>query len=698
MDGLTPVSILTANSRQNQLAKFRNLKVYTDTIIKSNIKEKSLNYITDTKLLFPDEAFPEGLEVNFSLYGDEKTAELTSLTLEGPRCTASANLSCVYDSKQLSGNITIPELILNNGNVISTELYIDPLEKGFMAFSPQLFIGSRSLTALQLNVLPQTDSYDISFEMIDYSHIEESDPGLFRLEGSYLKSSRYFQSNIILTSLYVDSLALLAGQFLEEKRASTINSLQKRFSNILLSGDIYASTDFNTLAYNVPYVLFANSKKENEALMLTLNGTDNSIQLNQLSLILGEYTLEASASLDQAPDSSDMFFVADINADSIPYHFTGTLMPETCTITGDYGTDVEIHFGRNKAFSGHAMLKSLPAKILGKSFIITTTSEFDYDAENGPSIRLGNLEIEEAEGSFSVNPKITLSGSATRYGAAIDTISYTDLYSTLEGNADLILNINERIFDSAGFMMNLKNPITEEGIILDGSISNPEHLSINKDTLLNNIYFNLQAQLKNFGLNRFVPQKNDNNMISGMVFASGPILHPYLSLNIDSVSILFAANMFHGKGAVVLEDRDLSISDLDIQFANLNINNIQGTASLEDFTLNATGEFNYNLLDKNLSAPLSLSVGNAIVPAGKFLPDSISATLSTTGFGGSLLKKSFPLSISAGYAGNTISIFSSDNAGLYGSYSTDGILELTLDNKAFAAAKLDGLVNSDSEP
>ena len=165
----------------------------------------------------------------------------------------------------------------------------------------------------------------------------------------------------------------------------------------------------------------------------------------------------------------------------------------------------------------------------------------------------------------------------------------------------------------------------------------PEHLSFSKDVLLNDIYINLQAQLKNFGLNRFVPQKNDNNMISGMVFASGPIWHPYVSVNVDSVSILLAANMFHGRGTVVVEDRDISISDLNIEMANLTVSNIQGSGSLEDFSLNATGELNYDLMDKNIYAPLSLSVGNAIVPAGKLLPDSISATLSTKSISGSLV-------------------------------------------------------------
>ncbi len=697
MDGLKPVSILTVNSRQNELEKFKNLKVYTDTIIKSNVKDKTLNYITDSKFIVPEEAFPGGVNVGLSLFGDEKKVELTDLSVNGPRCSAAAKLSFIYDTKQLSGYIDVPEVQLPNGKTLSTALYFDPMEKGFMAFSPQIFLGSRALTALQLNVQPQPDSYDLTFEFYDYSHINESDAGLFRFEGSYLNASKYLQSNITLSSLYLDSIALLAAQFLPEKEASRIEMMQKNLEPFLLSGDVYAATDFNTFSYNVPYVLLANSRKDNQALMFAINGNDTSIQLDQLSLILGKYALEASASVEQAPDSSDVFFVADIKADSIPYHFTGTIMPETCIVSGDYGTDIELRFSENNAFAGHAIIKSLPVKVLDKSFVFSTTTEFNYDKENGPSVILENLEIEDAgSNNIMVNPKVILSGNASRYGISFDSISYTDLYSTLEGNADFLLNINESIFDSIGIMLNLRNPITEEGISLDGSISNPDHLPLNKDTLLKNIYINLQMQLKNFGLNRFLTQKNDNNMISGMLFASGTVEHPYVSLNVDEVSLLVAANMIYGNGNILVEDRDLSINDLNIKIDDFNIKNVQATASLTDMTLDATGEFEVDMLGNRIYAPLTLSAGNAIVPEGKFIPDSLTVTLSTPEVSGNMLKKSFPLSISAIYSNNVVSFYSSENAGIYGTYSTDGMLELNLDNRNFLAAKMDGLVNMDS--
>ena len=59
----------------------------------------------------------------------------------------------------------LPYFKMNNGNVISTEIYFDALEKGFMAFSPQVFLGEKIFTALEIAVRPENDSFDFDFEM-----------------------------------------------------------------------------------------------------------------------------------------------------------------------------------------------------------------------------------------------------------------------------------------------------------------------------------------------------------------------------------------------------------------------------------------------------------------------------------------------------------------------------------------------------
>ena len=289
-----------------------------------------------------------------------------------------------------------------------------------------------------------------------------------------------------------------------------------------------------------------------------------------------------------------------------------------------------------------------------------------------------------------------MSGNATRYGAAFDSIAYTDLYSILQGSADVMLNVNNNVFDSLGIMLNLRNPLTEEGITIDGSISNPEHVSFTKENIMQNIYMNLQMQMKNFSFNRFVVQKNDNNLVTGMIFASGTLEHPYLSMNIDSFALLCAADMLTGNGNIVIEDRDLSINELNVEYTNVKIENIQAMGSLSDMWFEASGDLNIGAMNKNIHSPLHLSIGNAVIPEGSYVPDYLTATLTATSFSGSLMKKNFPASISLIYANDVCNVFSSDNIGLSGTYTKDGILELSVDNKSFLTGKIGGLVNFES--
>jgi len=694
-ENFKPLSLFTVTSKQKELQKIQNLKLTTDTIVKFNLNDKTLDYITDTNAYIPDALVKGGLNTVVAAYGNQDKCEVTGLKLNGERYNVSGKLQYVYNTFQLSGLLEMPSVMLNNGNVISTELYIDPLDKGFMVFAPQIFVGQKAFTALQLSMIPHSDSFDFNFEVSDYSHIEEMDPGMLKIDGSYLTKSKYVQSNITLTSIYLDSIAELAGQLVKEELKGQIDKIQEKLSPYVFSGDVYASTDFKSLSYNVPYVLLANSKKENQLVMFSMNGSDQNFQLNQLSLIAGKYTMEMAATIDRNPDTSDLFFTLDVNNGAIPYHFTGTVMPEVCTVSGDYGTDFEIHFNKNESYDGHVLLKSFPIKIGDSSIILSTDSAFTYNKEEGPSVQVNHFELEGTDSNTSVNPRFVFSGNATKYGAQLNSVSYTDLYSALQGTADLMLNINGDVFDSVGLMADLKNPLTEETVTLDCNVTNPDHLPFNIENFKNSYYLNIQVLAKDLGLNRFAISKNANNLITGSLNAFGTVEHPYISVNIDDFNYLLSTSFIRGNGTVLLEDRDITVDDLDIYFGNYKFENINAKASLIDMTLEATGQLDSIIMHKSVKAPLKLTVGNAIVPEGKFLPDSISATISTTAFSGGLIKKEFPLSISTIYSDKTFSIYSGNNE-LNGMYSTDGLLQLSVDNRQFLKFNLDGLINKNT--
>lgn len=690
---LYPTSIISVQSLQKEFSMLKDMKLNTDTKFSCNLIEKKLDFSSNTKLHCPAEVFPQGFDLDFFIKGNEKRLSLSKFNINGERIKASAQLDFSYARQQLAGFLSLDHLDLNNNKSISTEIYIDPLDKGFMAFSPQLFIGDKALTALQLNILPQSDSYDFSFEAFDYSHAETAEPSLINFEGSYLTKSNYLQSNISINSLYFDSIADFVCQFLDEKYSNMISAYTSKLSSYMLSGDIFAASDFKTLSYNVPYILAVNTEKDNQVLMLSLNGSEQSMQLDKLSLVYGKYACQAEATFDKAIDSSDMFFTLDFNDQSIPYHFAGSIMPEIISITGDYGTDIEFRIDENKDIDGHFILQSFPVFLMKNSLIFTTNSTFHYDQENGPQLKISSFEAEFAGTGISVSPKLVLSGNMTKYGAQIDSMAYTDLYSTLVGTADLMINVNEGLFDSIGMMVNVKNPMSEESIVIDGNISNPYHLPMTKDNLLKYIYINMQLQINKFSLNRFAFSKNEDNHVTATLYTSGTVEHPYVSVNIEDSAFLVASDFMKLNGSFILEDRDLEVNDLTLSYSFFTVDSINAQASLTDMKLDATGNLNCEMMGKNINAPLNLNFSNVIIPDGGFLPDSFMITLESKSLSGSLIKKEFPLLLNMIYSDKQFLFYTSDNAGISGSVSNRGQLEFSIKNDLIAG-KIDGSIEN----
>lgn len=694
---LAPFEIISANSRQKKLQKFKNILFDTDTIINCNLTDKSVNFISDINLKIPPEIFEGGLNADFSVYGNQNNLEVTEFSVKGKNCSATAKLSYNYKSMQLAGIFELPYFRLKNGSTISTEIYFEALDKGFTAFSPQLFIDDRALTAVELSVLPGTDSFDFKFEAFDYSHSFDSDsiPGKIQMDGSYLLKSNYIQSSILLNTIYLDSAIGFAVEFLNDELSEKLNNIKNAVSPYALSGDLYFSSDFKSLSYNIPYILLANTKKENQVVMLSVNGNEQNFQLNNLSLVYGKIALQASGNFEYNNELSDMFFVLDLNSASIPYHFTGSIMPGVFTLSGDYETQAELRFEQSKKISGFVQFKNLPVNFSDNTTIFSTDTEFSYDTLNGPEVTLRQFEAEFSNINYMTNPKLTLTGNITKYGAQFDSIAYNDLYSSLEGEADVTVNINNAIFDSAGVRINVKNPISQESIVFDGVISNPEQLKLNKTNFKSNLYLNVRLEANSFGLNRFGFLNNENNKITAALYASGVLENPYISLNIQDSSILLASKFLKLNGNAVLEDKIISVNDFNIKYDFFNVLDISAQGSLENMDLLVTGNIQCDIADKILKSPVKLQLSNVIFPQNSKFPDSFFVSIEATSFSGSLLKKNFPLSLNVSYSNKNFLISSSENAGINGVYDIqNGLLDVFTDNKDFLTFGLGGIVNS----
>lgn len=699
MEELKAFSLISMDSHQKELNKLKNLSIKTDTRLfcsLEDIKNPKFDFNSKGKFFLPEEMIDGSLAIEYELSGDEKKLDIQKLNLNGQKCSADFELSLVYKNLLLSGFAQIPYIILPNGKTLSTEFYFDPLDKGFMLFSPQIFIGDKALTALQTSIIPEEDSYDFMLEVYDYSRVEQGSPGLIKFDGSYLLSSNYIQTNASLNSIYLDSILDFVLQALDKKVADSLEGVKAGIKNFIFSADAYFSTDFQSLSYSIPYVVIANTSKDNQVLMLTANGNEQSIQLNQLSLVYGKYALEAGATLDIDPSTSDMFYTVDLLLSSIPYSFSGNIMKEVITFSGDYGTQAQVNLGSGK-IDGYAIVENLPFTLANKSYIFSLNSNFAYDTENGPSVNVNRISLENVSQNYTISPKVMASGNVNKYGARIESITYTDYYSTLEGSADVILNINEGMFDSATLLLNVERPSSDESISMDASLSNPEHVKLSGESILSSLYLSSQIQLNDFSLNRFAKASHENNTVTASLFATGTLDNPYIALTIQKLSMLLAATFWEVSGIATLEDNGINVHDFNVSCPGMEFKNINADFSLDSYTGNGNAEFVMGDNLYNIVIPLSINVDDTYVEEGSLLPETLNLTVSAHDVSGTLIKKPFELTLGALYANNTFNFYSDDKIGVYGSFSTRGELDITSVNQMAALKVIGKMDKSNSE-
>jgi len=658
-----------------------------------NIDTERFAYNSSGDLIIPDSLIPGGLNAQYSIFGNDKKINIPALNINGPSYAVNADLAFVFKKFQLSGVAEIPYFKLPNGNEFSTEIYFDPKDKGFMAFSPQIFIGDNALTALQMDVNPLDDSVDFKLEVNDYSHIEESEPGILTIDGSYLFDSKYLQTSLSLNSVYLDSAANIASSVLEEKVSQQIKKISPKLSTYMLSTDAYCSTNFHSLSFNVPYILLADTKKDNFAVMLSANGNEQSIQLNQLNFAFGKQLLTASASLDRMIDSTDMFIMLDFAYNSVPYHLSGTIMPEVINFSGSYGADIQISFNKQN-LAGHALFDNLPVKIDNATLALSLNADFNYTQENGPYVQISRFVMEETGTLFSANPKLSVVGNITKYGAQFNSITFSDNFSTLEGSSDINFNMYESKFDSAGMRFDLKNPMSAENISADISISTPNGNDFSKETLsiLESLYIDSQLQFNNFSLNRFMTTKNDNNELTMSLFMTGPISHPYVSLNVGKLSLFIGGQMAYANGLVYVEDRDITVNDFNFKYAAMNLEDMAAQISLESMTGKVDAAIRAGIPGKTAKIPFHFEVKDSVIPKGKVYPDEFNAVLSVSNMSGELIKKSFDFDVNLMYLNKNLSFFSSENLGLFGSFGSSGDIYAKVLSENLMQAELTGSI------
>lgn len=689
-ENLAPTTVFsTSNKELEEMVKDFRLSVNADGLYKVN--ENELTFSSDGSVYVPPRFVPEGINVNYDLFGDLNYLHINYLNAYGPLCDVQTHLDFIYSGLKLDGELNVLRFSLPNGNVISSKIFFDNLYRGFSIFAPKVYVGSKVLTGMQAKIIPSNDSIDFDFEITDFPEAEEGEnqmeKGVISIDGSYLQQSNYVQTNVSLNTLSIKSVLEYVQQIVPSSMYDTFEGIKDFAEPYVFTGDVYLSSDLSSVSYNVPYVIVANTQQDNQYLFISVDGNEQTVQLNRFDVILGAFAANLTGSLDIDPVTSDLFFMLDTVVASIPYHINGTFSNDTLEVAGDYGITANVEFQKNMVL-GNFRMDNLPVISDAFSLIVSADTSFSYTADDGPQVFVEKLEIEKSDITSSINPKFSLSGNGTKYGAQLSSITYSDRFSTLDGSADIRVDMKDGIVNSASINLKMLNPQANEVVLFDVTASNPDGLPLNSKTLMENVYINSNLDFNNFGLSRFTSVKNSNNSLTGSVSLTGTLEHPYASVSIDKLSFLMGNSFINSKGNILLEDKQLSVSNFSISYPTWGISDFSGEVALDKFD----GEFNALFflggISKDFEIPIKLQIYDSFYTQDQFIPDVFTVTLSIGEISGSMIKKPVSFEISANYSPDFISIFSSDNIGLVGTFIPET-------GEIFGSVDSDGIVAFD---
>ena len=666
-------SLVFSKKQKAFMKKFSDSRISLSAGVRYNINDKSLSYHADGNADIPNEAFSGGLNFSFDVSGGKDGIKISEVKFTGEKIDARLAADYIFLGNRLSGNADINRIVLKNGGTVSAELYFDPIDGGFMCFSPQLMLDGKSFTALQLNLKPEKDSVDFNFELSDYAHPDAENPGKLNINGSYMPETKYIQANLSLSEIFLDSIAETAAFF-----SSGSKSPFTALSPYMFNGELYFSSDLKTASFNVPYGFVANTKKDGQFLYISMDGNDSSVQISRFDYISGGNLTHFSALLEKSPGTDSAFFTADVSSSSIPYHFAGTLSPSYLSISGDYSFALDMYRsgnGKSLRYDGSVSVDGFPFAAAGTIFTLSSDAGFTYTMQDGFNLMLSRMELSEAGSKFSFHPQISASGALSKYGLIFDSLTYSDSFSVLKGSSKFILNMDDRVFNSFTFDLNLSGQNSEESVNISADFSNPLGAPLTLQDAKKSFYLNSQAVFRKFGLDRLTAEHNDSNYLSAVFIASGTLENPYIGANIEHLGVNTGKKDFSMSASAYVEEKKLNIDAMNIKYNGIAVNDIAASFDISDFTGSLSANIDAEVARRTLIVPLKFSVSDTVIEKDSVFPKEFVARLECPEISGTLIKNSFPFELTLLHTKESTAIFTSELFGINGFISSEGALD-----------------------
>lgn len=607
-DKFDPFAFVSVKNKKSKVQDFTGTIISGSYEVLYNLKSTELYYNANGKIFVPKSIAKMDISTQFDFSGDLRATKIRRLHAESS--FFEAEYSGTFDIKNLvpEGELFAYRIDLPSKKTMNFEMYFSPLSKGFLCFVPQLIIGEDFLTALELTCVINKESIDYDFTAYDYSHYEVDLPGFIELHGSFFFDDQtYLQTGISFENMFVGSFVKLISNFLKDGTA--LEELSKGLlAPYIMSEDLYILTDFKELSFNLPYAIVANTQKDGEMLLLSLDGNESTLQVSKLELAIAGQTLSATISADVSNNFEDCFFSTSFLLNQIPYSFSGAYAKnESLVLSGDYGVNIDINLHNKEFLEGSLFADNLPLSAFG--FIVSSTfdTQFSFASLDDWVFTINEFSVTEDSGKLPNSPSFAVTGEVNNLGAQFDTIQVKDSISVLQGSGNANWNIDDNILHSAFLKAELKSDIFNERLVFDFECSNPFMVDFSEPDFLGNLYVTGTGNIDSLFMSHFLSNQDEKNTINVDFSVLGPLNNPLINAEISETSLTFNNRSLVANGGVILEDFVFSCNELNFNYQELNIENLNGSLDVKTFNGFMNGKINFTNPNVKAFSPFEIT-------------------------------------------------------------------------------------------
>ena len=688
-DNLDPFSLVKMPALTGTLAKLKGMRVSADGGIVFNLETKQYRWNAKGSVGLPAGLLWSYEKAVFNLSGNNNIIRASSLSVYGDMVTATFNGSMNLKNFMPSGELKVDHFKMPNGGIIKGDAYLDPTGNGITCFIPQLYLDDQDFTAVQLELTPVKNAVDFRFSVDDYSHEDADQPGNVALDGTFTMGNKMsVHTGIAVDRLFLDTVVSGLAFFMSGETKDTFKNMAPKFAPYIMSGEVFVSMDMGSgdLTFNCPYVVVANTEKERQMLVLSLDGSKETINVTRLDLLYDKHSLSATANVDISPEQQQLIFTTDFSLNNIPYRLNGMYaFGQWLTLTGDYGLQLDVNF-KNPLY-GNFQVTEFPISLYGFLINLSARTNFTYSALEGFKVNLESLTLEDLTKN-NLGSKLTLSGIVENGNVEIDEIAYSDSVSAMTGGGSAYWNIeDDGVFSSANVNISMGNEVTEEKVFISATLDNPEGHGF--DTILSDWIFTADVDIGSFPMARFMKKQNQENSFTGRIHADGTLGDPFISFDLANLSLNLGDKPLNVSGKAKFEDGRIDIPEFKADWMPIKFDNITGFADLEMFTGELKSDITIATGGSDIKIPLNLSFEGEKDPVEKGsqtyyadlfkLPEDITLYLDADPVKIDLLKKDVPLHFILQRSPGLTIVTSDDFLGLSGYIYDTGEMEFSID-------------------